>query len=114
MAETGVEEPIAQSVALIVKEEVRLPNQDSMSEDWTGQEDLHPFWLIRRQKEGDEINCSPAHRQRKAITPQCINTRANKANNTTPPTKPHSSANKVKIKSVCFSGSRASLRKGEA
>lgn len=57
LADTGIEEPLTQAVSLFVKEEVRLPNQDSMSEDWTGHEDLHPFWLIKRQKEGTEINC---------------------------------------------------------
>ena len=57
LADTGIEVPLTQAVSLFVKEEVRLPNQDSMSEDWTGQEDLHPFWLIKRQKEGTEINC---------------------------------------------------------
>ena len=58
MAETGIEEPITQSVALLVKEETRLPNNPTMSEDWSGNEDLHPFWFIKRQKEGKEINCA--------------------------------------------------------
>ena len=50
LEETGIAKPITQTVALFVKKEVRLPNLNDMSADWSGQEDLHPFWLIRRQK----------------------------------------------------------------
>ena len=37
---------------------MRLPKTHDGPEGWTGQEDLHPFWAIKRQKEGEEINCN--------------------------------------------------------
>ena len=42
---------------MVVKEEVRLPKQGTDPTDWSGHEDLHPFWVMKRQREGDEINC---------------------------------------------------------
>ena len=49
----GIEEPITHSFCLIVKEESRLPPPDSEPEQWTGSEDLHPFWLIRREPKNE-------------------------------------------------------------
>ena len=55
--ELGVEEAKQHHVALWVKPEVRLPQTNDGLDSWTGQEDLHPFWTVHRQTEGDEINC---------------------------------------------------------
>ena len=57
MADLGIEAPIMRQVCLIVKDEVRFPHPDAKIEEWTGHEDLHPFWVIRRQKDGKAINC---------------------------------------------------------
>ena len=36
---------------------LRLPKENPLTGDWSGQEGLHPFWLIKRQAEGKGINC---------------------------------------------------------
>ena len=53
----GLEQALKHEVELVVKEELRLPNDGVDSKKLSGQEDLHPFWLIKRQSEGPEINC---------------------------------------------------------
>ena len=53
----GIEEPVKHEVVLRVNQELRLHQSNDNPEDWSGHEDLHPFWVIRRQKDGDEINC---------------------------------------------------------
>ena len=45
------------TIALHVKEEKKLPKTNDFTSDWTGQTDLHPFWAVKRQAEGNEINC---------------------------------------------------------
>ena len=53
----GIEKAIGHSFNLWVKEELRLPKTHDGPQSWSGNEDLHPFWAIKRQKEGIEINC---------------------------------------------------------
>ena len=50
MKDVGIEEAITHNTTLIVKEEIRLPEEGAAEKDWTGKEDLHPFWLVKRQK----------------------------------------------------------------
>ena len=57
MEDTGIEVPMTHEITLVVKEEVRLPKEGADPTDWSGHEDLHPFWVMKRQREGDEINC---------------------------------------------------------
>ena len=57
LEERGWEGALSHSVVLWVREEFRLPKKDDPNEALTGQEDLHPFWAIKRQAEGEEINC---------------------------------------------------------
>ena len=54
---SGIEQPLKHEVVLQVNQELRLPTSNDNPGDWSGHEDLHPFWVIRRQKDGDEINC---------------------------------------------------------
>ena len=61
LEETGVEVPIIHKVCLFIKEEKRLPNLTSTVAEYTGQEDLHPFWLIKRQAEDKRVNCELQH-----------------------------------------------------
>ena len=63
----GLEKAETQCVTLIVKEEVRLPNTEKV-EDWSGHEELHPFWMIKRQKEGEEINCKMCTQHMSMVT----------------------------------------------
>ena len=44
------------SVTLRVNPELRLPLSNDTPGDWSGMEDLHPFWVVKRQREGIEIN----------------------------------------------------------
>ena len=37
--------------------EVRLPKEEWEARFWQGFEDLHPFWLIRRDTKTDKHNC---------------------------------------------------------
>ena len=53
----GIEEPLEHSVVLRVNQEVRLPTSNDNPDDWSGHEDLHPFWVVKRQTEGNEVNC---------------------------------------------------------
>ena len=46
-----------QTIALYIKEELRLPKTNGSKSDWTGHEDLHPFWAVRRQADRTDINC---------------------------------------------------------
>ena len=55
-AAMGVETPIQHSITLRVNPELRLPLSNDSPGDWSGSEDLHPFWAVKRQKEGIEIN----------------------------------------------------------
>ena len=63
MAETGIEKPLEREVKFLVPNEVRLPKENAEPKDWSGNEDLHPFWLIKRHDAETERNCS-LHRQK--------------------------------------------------
>ena len=54
---TGIEKPHEHQIALWVNSELRLPKTDDGNLEWTGQEDVHPFWVVRRLSEGEHINC---------------------------------------------------------
>ena len=55
--EPNMDKAKVQTIALYIKEELRLPKTNGSKSDWTGHEDLHPFWAVRRQADGTEINC---------------------------------------------------------
>ena len=63
MVDKGIERAITHCIPLIVTQEIRPPNPGNESADWTGQEDVHPFWLIKRQTEGAAINCDIIHQK---------------------------------------------------
>ena len=54
----GLEEAPTHAVTLLVKQETRLPKEIGWeAKDWNGDEELHPFWLIKRQDGGSGCNC---------------------------------------------------------
>ena len=56
--DVGLQETPFHAVTLLVKQETRLPNEIGWeAKDWNGDEELHPFWLIKRQDGGSGCNC---------------------------------------------------------
>ena len=57
LEDKGIGTPPEHSIALWLIEEVGHLKTDDGHGGWSGQEDLHPFWVVKRQKEGKDINC---------------------------------------------------------
>ena len=57
LADAGVEKKLTHQITITVREELKLPNNTDDTAKWATREDLHPFWVMKRQKQGEEINC---------------------------------------------------------
>ena len=57
LQEKGIEAPMDHNITCHVQEEVRLPKKELEAPDWVGCEDLHPFWLIKRDTITGNHNC---------------------------------------------------------
>ena len=57
MQEKGIEAPMDHNITCHVQEEVMLSKKELEGTDWVGCEDLHPFWLIKRDTRAGNHNC---------------------------------------------------------
>ena len=57
LLDEGLEVHMDHNIIFHVHEEVRLPKKELEAPDWVGCEDMHPFWLIKRDTITGNHNC---------------------------------------------------------